>query len=174
MKLIEKEVAKLLIERKWTLATAESCSGGLLSHRLTNIPGSSAYFLCGYIVYSNQSKIELLGVSPKTIESYGAVSAQTALEMAKGARQRTKATLAISVTGIAGPGGATLTKPVGLVYLGLSSPEEALFQQFNFTGNRLAIKLQTTQSSLKFLKEYLLDIETTTSSSGSSNKVYLS
>ncbi|MFX1254997.1 MAG: CinA family protein [Promethearchaeota archaeon] len=155
VKIIEKEIAKLLIERKWTLATAESCSGGLLAHRLTNIPGSSAYFLCGYITYSNQSKIELLGVNPKTIENYGSVSAQTAIEMAKGARQRTKVTFAVSVTGIAGPGGATPTKPVGLVYLGLSSPEETLSQQFNFTGKRLAVKLQTTQSALTFLKEYI-------------------
>ncbi|MFX0061641.1 MAG: CinA family protein [Candidatus Hermodarchaeota archaeon] len=155
MKLIEKEIAKLLIEKKWTLVTAESCSGGLLAHRLTNIPGSSAYFSCGYIAYSNQSKIELLGVNPKTIETYGAVSAQTAIEMAKGARQRANVTFAVSVTGIAGPGGATPTKPVGLVYLGLSSPEETLYQQFNFTGKRLAVKLQTTQIALKFLKEYI-------------------
>lgn len=159
MKNLENEVAELLIKKRWTISIAESCTGGLMSHRLTNIPGSSSYFLCGFVTYSNSAKIDILGVKIETINNHGAVSGQIAIEMARGARIMTRSTLALSITGIAGPGGATESKPVGLVYIGMSDLREDIYQKFNFLGNRLENKFQSTQNALKLLKEYLLSTE---------------
>ena len=112
---IEADLGKRLREREWTLATAESCSGGLIAHRITNVPGSSGYFLGGVVSYSNGAKVRMLDVRPESLDSYGAVSEEVAREMAEGAKNYFGSDVAIAVTGIAGPGGGTAEKPVGLV-----------------------------------------------------------
>ena len=113
-----KKLSELLISKNMSIAVAESCTGGSISSSLTSIPGASTYFNCGFITYSNQSKVNMLGVDPKTIELFGAVSEKVAYEMAMGAGQNSQSDLAISVTGIAGPSGGTLEKPVGMVCFG--------------------------------------------------------
>src|SRR3989304_5781049 len=118
---LEEVVGKLLTERKMTLALGESCPGGLVGHRLTNVPGSSSYVLGGIVAYSNEAKERLLGVRHETLEEQGAVSPETAIEMARGARAALGADVGLSVTGIAGPGGGTPDKPVGLVYVALAA-----------------------------------------------------
>ena len=113
-----KKLSELLISKNMSIAVAESCTGGSISSSLTSIPGASTYFNCGFITYSNQSKVNMLGVDPKTIELFGAVSEKVAYEMAMGAGQNSQSDLAISVTGIAGPSGGTPKKPVGTVCFG--------------------------------------------------------
>ena len=113
-----KKLSELLISKNMSIAVAESCTGGSLSSSLTSIPGASSYFICGFITYSNQSKVNMLGVDSKTIELFGAVSEKVAYEMAMGAAQNSQSDLAVSVTGIAGPSGGTLEKPVGMVCFG--------------------------------------------------------
>ena len=113
-----KKLSELLISKNMSIAIAESCTGGSISSSLTSIPGASNYFNCGFITYSNQSKVNMLGVDPKTIELFGAVSEKVAYEMAMGAGQNSQSDLAVSVTGIAGPSGGTLEKPVGMVCFG--------------------------------------------------------
>ena len=113
-----KKLSELLISKNMSIAVAESCTGGSISSSLTSIPGASTYFNCGFITYSNQSKVNMLGVDPKTIELYGAVSEKVAYEMAMGAGQNSQSDLALSVTGIAGPSGGTPGKPVGTVCFG--------------------------------------------------------
>ena len=112
---LEEKVGQLLMEKNQTLALAESCTGGLISHRITRIAGSSAYYYGGAVTYSNEAKVKFLGVKPATLEKYGAVSEQTALEMSRGIREKTGASVGLSVTGIAGPSGGTPEKPVGTV-----------------------------------------------------------
>ena len=121
--LVEKKIGALLAEKGLTLATAESCTGGLVGHRITNVPGSSVYYLGGFVTYANRVKEELLGVRHETLLAYGTVSKETAPEMAQGARQQLGASSGLSVTGIAGPGGGTAEKPLGLVYIGLSADD---------------------------------------------------
>ena len=134
---MEEVVGGLLTEEKRTIALAESCTGGLISHRLTQVPGSSAYFDRSVICYSNKAKIELLGVPAELIEKYGAVSAEVAAAMAKGICERSDVSVGLSVTGIAGPGGATMAKPVGLVYVGLHSDDgESMTKEHHFHGDR--------------------------------------
>ena len=113
-----KKLSELLISKNMSIAVAESCTGGSISSSLTSIPGASTYFNCGFITYSNQSKVNMLGVDPKTIELFGAVSEKVAYEMAMGAGQKSQSDLAVSVTGIAGPSGGTPEKPVGMVCFG--------------------------------------------------------
>ena len=113
-----KKLSELLISKNMSIAIAESCTGGSISSSLTSIPGASTYFNCGFITYSNQSKVNMLGVDPKTIELFGAVSEKVAYEMAMGAGQNSQSDLAVSVTGIAGPSGGTPEKPVGMVCFG--------------------------------------------------------
>ena len=153
---LEKVTAGLLKEYGLTLATAESCTGGLISTRLTEIPGVSESYFCGFITYSNNSKTSLLGVSPDTLERYGAVSEQTAVEMALGARKAAGTSLAVSVTGIAGPGGGTPDKPVGLVYIGLADGTTAFASKNLFTGDREVIRWQTANNALNMLRKHLL------------------
>ena len=113
-----KKLSELLISKNMSIAVAESCTGGSISSSLTSIPGASSYFNCGFITYSNQSKVNMLGVDPKTIELFGAVSEKVAYEMAMGASQNSQSDLAVSVTGVAGPSGGTPEKPVGMVCFG--------------------------------------------------------
>lgn len=129
-------MAQQLIDKGVTLALAESCTGGLIGHLLTNVPGSSAFLNRGYVVYSNQAKMEDLGVSEATLERYGAVSEECAREMAEGARSRARTDLALAVTGIAGPGGGTDAKPVGLVYISLASAGDTIVQRHLWKGTR--------------------------------------
>lgn len=144
-------MAQRLVEQELTLALAESCTGGLIAHRLTNIPGSSAFLNRGYVVYSNQAKAEDLGVDPATLEQFGAVSAETAREMAQGARLKSQTDLGLAVTGIAGPTGATPTKPVGLVYISLATSGDTIVERHLWKGTREQVKNRTALMALKLL-----------------------
>lgn len=144
-------VAQGLITQKFSIATAESCTGGLLAHYLTSISGSSTYFERGIVSYSNTAKQELLGVKKTTLEKYGAVSKHTAKEMAIGIRTKAKTNVGISTTGIAGPTGGTAEKPVGLVFIGIATPTGNLVARHQFTGDRLEIKKQTCYAALQLL-----------------------
>lgn len=141
------------------LALAESCTGGLIGHRLTQVPGSSAYLDRGIVCYSNEAKHELLGVSNQLLRRYGAVSAEVAAAMARGARFRSGADVALSVTGIAGPGGGSERKPVGLVYIGLNGragrSSETITQECRFHGDRQTVKLRASQAALNTLRQWL-------------------
>ncbi len=148
-------IASLLKEKGLWIATAESCTGGLIAHKLTNVPGSSEYFKGGVVSYSNEVKMKLLGVREETLKEYGAVSEQTAREMANGVRKLLDVDIAIATTGIAGPGGATPTKPVGLVYASLSSPEKTIVKKFVFKGEREENKESFANAALNILLEYL-------------------
>jgi nicotinamide-nucleotide amidase len=154
-KSMEAIVGGLLKERKLTIAVAESCTGGLIGHRLTSISGSSLYFERGLIVYSDQSKVEMLGVKQKTIDSYGAVSDQTVREMAEGIKKTAKTDMGLAVTGIAGPLGGTENKPVGTVFIGLSVDGEIFSGQYRFSGQRDKVKLNTSEMALDWVRRYL-------------------
>lgn len=157
---LEAEVAKLLVKHKKTIAVAESCTGGLISHLLTNIPGSSKYFKSGVVAYSRQAKISQLNISRGIITRYGTVSGKTALSMAKSIRKITRADIGLSVTGIAGPAGTTKPRPrVGLIYIGLADAKGALFKQFQFEGARKTIKLKASRAALKMVKEWMKQLE---------------
>lgn len=147
-------VAERLTERRWTLATAESCTGGLLAKMLTDVPGSSRYLLRGYVTYSNESKTELLGVPAAVIEAHGAVSEIVARAMAEGCRQRSRTDVAVSITGIAGPTGGSAEKPVGLVYIGLADPSGVEVRRFQFGGHlsREAIRDRSCKTALNLLR----------------------
>lgn len=153
---LEQIVGNLLRERRETLATAESCTGGLLSHRLTNIPGSSDYFLQGLIVYSNMAKNQCLGVPLELIQKHGAVSPEVAQAMARGVRQKAKANYGLAITGIAGPSGGTKEKPVGLVYTALAWDGGMDVKKNIFLGKRELIKFQSSQKALDMLRRFLL------------------
>jgi nicotinamide-nucleotide amidase len=154
---LEERVGQLLIERQQTLALAESCTGGLISHRITSIAGSSAYYLGGVTSYANDVKIELLGVRPATLEKYGAVSQETALEMSHGVRERIGADYGLSVTGIAGPSGGTPEKPVGTVWISIAQEKNHEARLFQFHGDRERIILGTSQAALNWLRLALLE-----------------
>lgn len=153
---LESVVAQLLMKHDLRIAVAESCTGGSVSNRLTDVPGSSAYFLAGIVVYSNEAKHRLLNVSPKTILQHGAVSSFVAVEMATGARQIMDADIGIGVTGIAGPAGGSPEKPVGLVFAALSSVFSNPAERFLFEGRRTEIKMRATQRTLNLLRLFLL------------------
>jgi nicotinamide-nucleotide amidase len=154
---MEAVVGRLLIEAKHTVALAESCTGGLIGHRLTQVPGSSAYLDRGIVCYSNKAKIDLLGVPSGIIDRHGAVSAEVAGAMAKGVRERSGVSIGLSVTGIAGPGGATPTKPVGLVYVGLDAESgDTVTREHRFHGDRSVIKQRSSQAALDLLRRFLL------------------
>lgn len=153
--MIEAQIGEMLKAKKLTLATAESCTGGLIGDRITNISGSSGYYLGGIISYSNQAKMQFLKVQEQTLIDFGAVSEQTAREMALGAKTIFQATLAISVTGIAGPGGSTSEKPVGLTYIGLAAPENIIVKRFVWKGNRVENKEASAEAALNMILEYL-------------------
>jgi nicotinamide-nucleotide amidase len=138
-----------------TVATAESCTGGLLAHTLTNISGSSDYFDCGVVSYSNKAKIELLGVKEQLLKKYGAVSKEVAAAMAKAIQKHASVDYGLSTTGIAGPTGGTNEKPVGLVYIGISMNEGVVVKKFLFAGDRLTNKDSTCTAALELLLETL-------------------
>jgi PncC family amidohydrolase len=148
-------VARLFIRKKWSLAVAESCTGGLITHSLTNIPGSSRYLRGGLIAYANDLKQNILHVDPRTIRRHGAVSQETAIEMAIGVRRLTRSHVGLAVTGIAGPGGGTPTKPVGTVFIACSADRHVYFKKFHFTGSRRTVKDKTQRAALAFLLECL-------------------
>ncbi len=152
---IEEIIGRLLRKRGWMISIAESCTGGLIGHRITNVPGSSDYFDGGVITYSNESKRELLKVPEETITTYGAVSHQTAVAMAEGIRKLRGVKIGIGVTGIAGPAGGTAAKPVGLVYIALSSPVRVECKEFRFDGDREMIKLQASEAALNMIRRLL-------------------
>ena len=152
---LEGVVSRLLKKRGLRIAVAESCTGGLVSHRLTNIPGSSDYFSYGIIGYSNQAKSTFLGVSPSLVEKKGAVSSQVAKKMAQGVRKAERTDLGLGITGIAGPSGGSRNKPVGLVYIALSSLEGEICERFVFPGGREDIKWKASQGALDMLRRYL-------------------
>lgn len=155
---MEAVVGGLLSSGQLSLATAESCTGGLIGHRMTQVPGSSAYFWGGAVCYSNAAKITWLGVDPAVIERHGAVSAEVAAAMAEGVRARSGAAVGLSVTGIAGPGGATAQKPVGLVFAALAMQGRATqTDEFRFHGPRDVIKLRASQGALNMIRLALLD-----------------
>jgi len=152
MKLLNK-VSDELKKHHVTIATAESCTGGLIAHMLTNISGSSEYFDRGVISYSNVSKIELLGVSEKILTGFGAVSEQVARAMAEGIRKRARVDIGVSTTGIAGPTGGTKEKPVGLVYVGIATRNDVLVKRFVFSGDRLQNKELACDAALSLVLE---------------------
>jgi len=158
---LEEIAGRALLESKKTLAIAESCTGGLLANRITDTPGSSGYFKLGLVTYSNESKSKLLGIPVKTIKKYGAVSKQVAASMAKNVRILAGADYGIGISGIAGPGGATKKKPVGLIYIALSNKERTICKEFRFIGIRSLIKYKSTQASLNMLRKEILYRHTT-------------
>lgn len=151
---LEKHIGMLLRKHGKTISVAESCTGGLISHRITNVPGSSTYYDRGVISYSNQSKMDILHVSPETLRQFGAVSRQTASEMAQGIRRISRTDLGLAVSGIAGPGGGSPEKPVGLVHICLADDENVVCNKFRFKGEREEIKFQTSQAALEMIKKY--------------------
>jgi PncC family amidohydrolase len=148
-------IGRLLDQKALSIATAESCTGGLLSHVLTGVSGSSGYFIGGVVAYSNRIKEAVLGVKPDTLEKYGAVSSQTAHEMAAGIRKQFFTDIGLSTTGIAGPTGGTPEKPVGLVWIGISTPKGTHTVECHFDGDRMQIKFSTVQKILLTLLEDL-------------------
>ncbi|MFQ5860797.1 MAG: CinA family protein [Dehalococcoidia bacterium] len=155
MTTLEHTLGELLKRRGLMLAVAESATGGRIADRLTNVSGSSAYFLGGVVAYDNQAKVRLLGVAQETLERFGAVSPETAQEMAQGVRTLFAAEVGLSSTGIAGPTGATPQKPVGLVFIGVASPRGVHAQQFLCQGSREENKEAFTQAALTLLREEL-------------------
>ena len=152
------QILQHLTEKKQTVTTAESCTGGLLAGELTRLSGSSAVFTHGFVTYSNAAKHELLGVSQETLQQFGAVSSQTVAEMANGALQKAQADYALSVSGIAGPTGGTKDKPVGTVWFGLAIQNQTWTQCQMFSGNRDEIRQQAVQFALQFLQQHLYKI----------------
>jgi nicotinamide-nucleotide amidase len=154
---IESEVGRMLKNKNMTLAVAESCTGGLISKRLTSVSGSSEYFERGLVTYSNRSKYELLGVDTQTLAKHGAVSRQTAIRMAEGVKTRSAVSIGLATTGIAGPTGATPGKPVGTVYLALSALSKTKVKRYHFLGTREQITSLTSQMALSWLQRFLTD-----------------
>lgn len=152
---LEVQVGELLRKRGLRLAAAESCTGGLIGHLLTNVAGSSTYYMGSVTAYAYEAKVRLLGVSWDSLEKYGAVSSEIAIEMAHGIRIALAADIGISVTGIAGPGGGMPGKPVGTTWIGLSSPKDEYARHFLWAGDRLAVKEQSAQAALNLLVEFL-------------------
>ena len=152
---LEVVVGRLLRQRGLTLAVAESCTGGLIGHRLTDVPGSSAYYLGSVTAYAYEAKEALLGVRHNTLYTHGAVSAETVLEMARGIRRVLQADLGLAVTGIAGPDGGTAEKPVGLVYIGLAAPDGEWVERHVWAGERRENKAASAEAALALVRRYL-------------------
>lgn len=141
----------LLKEKNMTVSTAESCTGGLISGEITSVPGASDVFGYGFVTYANDAKTRLIGVKKGTLKKFGAVSPQTALEMAVGARLVSRSDYAVSATGIAGPGGGSEEKPVGIVYIAVASKSSAVVRENNFSGSRGEIRRATVEEAIKLL-----------------------
>jgi len=159
MSSLEQEIGTLLRQKMFTLGLIESATGGLISHLITNVPGSSDYYKGSVTAYSNQAKINLVGVREETINKYGAVSSQVAEEMAQGGRRVLDIDICLADTGIAGPGGATIEKPAGLFYIGLSHQSVTYSRKHRFHGNRRQNKEAAAEAALSWLKAYLLDLK---------------
>lgn len=157
MKSIQETVVELFIKHGLRLATAESCTGGLIAQKITSVAGASECFDCGVVTYSNGQKQKLLGVPPETLEKFGAVSEQTALEMCKGVKTLANADFGISVTGIAGPGGGTPEKPVGTVWIGICGDNLHKAERFLFDGDRQQVRESTAQMALKMVQDEMLN-----------------
>lgn len=154
-KSLEESVVELLAQKKMTVTTAESCTGGLIAGTLVNVAGASDVLNEGYVTYSNDAKERLVGAKHETLEEYGAVSEQTAREMAEGAAKAAGADAALSATGIAGPGGGTEEKPVGLVYIGCYVNGETTVKECRFEGSRMENRLHTVETALQLLLRQL-------------------
>jgi PncC family amidohydrolase len=154
--MIEKEIGDELRKRGLSVSTAESCTGGLVSHRITNVSGSSDYYKGGVIAYANEVKEKILHVAEKTLEEKGAVSAECALEMAKGVRKLLGSDVGIATTGIAGPTGGTPDKPVGLVYIALATKDHVYHEKHIFHGDREENKREAADAALEMLRRYIL------------------
>ncbi len=152
---MEEVVGDALIARTWRIATAESCTGGLLTKRLTDVAGSSRYVERGFVTYSNESKLELLGVDPADLAAHGAVSAPVAEQMARGARERSGAEVGVAITGIAGPDGGSEEKPVGTVFIAISSPLGDVVRLLRMSGSRAVIRERSTQTALDLVRRQL-------------------
>jgi nicotinamide-nucleotide amidase len=151
---LAERLGRILNERGWTVATAESCTGGLIAGAITDIAGSSAWFDRGFVTYSNEAKVDMLGVSTTTLDAHGAVSEATAREMVSGALARSDATIAVAVTGIAGPAGGTPAKPVGLVWLAWGRRDGRVdARSEHFEGDRAAVRAATVEQALEGLIE---------------------
>jgi nicotinamide-nucleotide amidase len=153
---LEEVVVKLLVHRHQTLAVAESCTGGLLANRITNVPGASEVFLAGYVSYANQAKVNMLNVDPHLIERHGAVSEQVARALAEKARERAASDHALATTGIAGPGGGSPGKPVGTIYIALASAGETIVKKLFFPTDRETFKQIATQTALELLRKTII------------------
>jgi len=153
---LEIEAGGLLHQRNLRLSLAESCTGGLIGNRITDVPGSSEYFIGSIVAYAYEAKAALLGVSWDTLNTYGAVSRETVLEMARGARNALNTDIAVSVSGIAGPGGGTLDKPVGTTWIALAAQDGEWACEFRFRGDREQNKSSAADSALQFLLDYLM------------------
>ena len=154
---LEEVVVRLLTEANQRITTAESCTGGLLAHRITNVPGSSAVFDAGFVTYANETKVGMLGVNASVIEQHGAVSEKVARAMAEGALGKSRATFALSITGIAGPGGGSADKPVGTTFIALASKSgETVVQHRNFRSDRESFKQLACQAALEMLRQRLM------------------
>lgn len=155
---LEEIVGQLLRKHGATLAVAESCTGGLISHRITQIPGSSDYFERGIVAYSNQAKIEILKVPKNILSAHGAVSGPVAEKMAVGVREISNSTLGLAVTGIAGPSGGSVEKPVGTVFIALASPERVISKKYNLSGDRDQVKILSAHIALDWVRRYFLHL----------------
>jgi PncC family amidohydrolase len=152
---LEERVGRLLKKEKLSIAVAESCTGGLLGYLITAVPGSSDYFKGGVIVYQNELKEKFLAVPGAVLRKHGAVSCETARYMAGGIRRKAKANIGVAVTGVAGPKGGTVKKPVGLVYIALSTKEGTESQAFHFSGDRKTIRSRSAKKALSLIRDYL-------------------
>ena len=153
------EVVKELIAGSYTVATAESCTGGMIASTIVDYPGASDCFNEGYVTYSNEAKMKNLNVSEATLIKYGAVSEETAREMAMGVRKKASADFGLSSTGIAGPGGGTKEKPVGLVYIACAYGDKCLVRKLQLKGDRTSVRRQTTEEALLLLEKCIFDLE---------------
>ena len=153
---MEVEIGRLLMQRALKLGLAESCTGGLVGHLITNVPGSSEYFMGGVVSYAYEAKVSILGVSWNTLKNYGAVSHETVLEMARGAKKIFNVDVAVSISGIAGPGGGSEDKPVGTTWVGLVATDGEWTREFHFDGDREENKASSADAALQMLLDYLL------------------
>lgn len=152
---LEEQLCKMMRARGLKLAAAESCTGGLVADRITNIPGASEYFIGGVVAYAYEAKVNLLGVSWAALQSHGAVSEEVAREMARGARKIFETDIAVSISGVAGPGGGTPEKPIGFTWFGLSTKNGEWARNFIWDGDRIKNKQLSSQAALQFIVDYL-------------------
>jgi len=153
------EVIRTLIGEGLSVATAESCTGGMIASTIVDYPGASDCFNEGYVTYSNEAKVKNLGVKTETLEAYGAVSEQTAKEMAIGVKDKSGADFGLSSTGIAGPGGGTIEKPVGLVYIACAYKDKCIVKELHLKGNRTSVRKKTVKEALLLLEKCIYDFE---------------